>query len=155
MKLAGSNGQKEFKAMATECSSLRISDFERYHARTIVHTPPSVTFKELLCTFIITFCLAPFSFVGFMVIPMIGAITVAFTAFITTMYLVSRRSWAVSLTAVGGTVVFWTILFNTIQGIKNQLEVVLFFFTATAIPVSIIFCILVSARTWMLRGGVE
>jgi uncharacterized membrane protein YwaF len=71
------------------------------------------------------------------------------------MYLVSRRSWAVSLTAVGGTVVFWTILFNTIQGIKNQLEVALFFFTAMAIPVSVIFCILVSARTWMLRGGVE
>jgi hypothetical protein len=141
--------------MTTQCNSLRISDFERYHAQAIVHTLPPITLKELLCTFAVTFCLAPFSFVGFMVIPMIGVITVAFTAFISTMYLVSRRSWAVSLTAVGGTVVFWTILFNTIQGIKNQLEVALFFFTAMAIPVSVIFCILVSARTWMLRGGVE
>ena len=141
--------------MTTECNSLSLLDFEQYHAKTIVHTSPPVTLKELLCTFLATFCLAPFSFVGFMVIPMIGMITVVFTAFVTSIYLVSRRSWAVSLTAVGGTVVFWTILFNTIQGIKNQLEVVLFFFTATAIPVSIIFCILISARTWMLRGGVE
>lgn len=141
--------------MTTECSTLRISEFEGYHAKMITHTPPPVTFKELALTFVTTFCLAPFSFVGFMVIPMIGVITVAFTALITTLYLISRRSWAVSLTAVGGTVVFWTILFNTIQGIKNHLEIVLFFFTALAIPVSIIFCILVSARTWMLRGGVE
>ena len=141
--------------MTTECNTLRISEFEGYHAKMITHTPPPVTFKELALTFATTFCLAPFSFVGFMVIPMIGVITVAFTALITTLYLISRRSWAVSLTAVGGTVVFWTILFNTIQGIKNHLEIVLFFFTAMAIPVSIIFCILVSARTWMLRGGVE
>ena len=141
--------------MTTECNSLSILDFERHHASMLVHARPPVTFKELLCTFAITFCLAPFSFVGFMVIPMIGAITVSFTAFVTTMYLVSRRSWAVSAMAVGGTVLFWTILFNTIQSIKNHLEVALFFFTAMAIPVSVIFCILVSARTWMLRGGVE
>lgn len=141
--------------MTTQSTSVTISDFERYHAQTVVHTSPPVTLRELLCTFAVTFCLAPFSFVGFLVIPMIGVITVVFTAFITSMYLVSRRSWVVSLTAVGGTVVFWTILFNTIQGIKNQLEIALFFFTATAIPVSIIFCILISARTWILRGGVE
>jgi hypothetical protein len=141
--------------MTTNCNSLSILEFERHHASLRVHTPPPVTLKELACTFVITFCLAPFSFVGFLVIPMIGAITAAFTAFVTTMYLIARKSWAVSLTAIGGTVVFWTILFNTIQAIKNQLEVVLFFFTAMAIPVSILFCILISARTWMLRGGAE
>ena len=141
--------------MTTVCNSLKISDFEKYHAKMIVRRTWPVTFKELACTFLLTFCLAPFSFVGFMVIPMIGAITVGFTAFITTMYLISRRSLAVSLTAVSGTVVFWTILFNTIQAIKNHLEVVLFFFTAMAIPVSIIFCIFLASRTWMLRGGVE
>jgi hypothetical protein len=43
----------------------------------------------------------------------------------------------------------------SIQAIKNNLEVVLFFLTATGIPVSAIYCMFIGTRIWSIRGGVE
>jgi hypothetical protein len=59
------------------------------------------------------------------------------------------------LTAIGCFVVFWTMLFVSIQAIKNNLEVLLFFFTATGIPVSAMYCMFIGSRIWAIRGGAE
>jgi len=61
----------------------------------------------------------------------------------------------VSFTSVVCFVTFWSILFATIQVIKNNLEVLLFFFTATGIPVSAMYCMYVGSRIWAIRGGAE
>ena len=58
-------------------------------------------------------------------------------------------------TAIGFSIVFWVALFLSIQGIKNNLEVLLFFLTATGIPVSAMYCMFIGSRIWTIRGGAE
>jgi hypothetical protein len=99
--------------------------------------------------------MAPFGFVTALVIPVMGLVTVGFALMLTLLYLFYRRSILVALTAVGCSVVFWTALFLSIQGIKNNLEVLLFFLTAMGIPVSAMYCMFIGARIWSIRGGAE
>jgi uncharacterized membrane protein YwaF len=90
-----------------------------------------------------------------MVIPVMGQITVGFALLLTAIYLCCRKSILVALTAGLGVLAFWSVLFETIQVIKTNLEVPLFFFTATGIPVSAIYCIFIGTRIWTIRGGAE
>jgi len=134
---------------------MRVSDFERYHGQQLVPVQVRPSLKELLITAAITLLIAPFSFVIFLVIPVMGVITVGFSFFLTCLYLYYRKSILVAATAFCCSVVFWGALFLSIQGIKNNLEVLLFFFTATGIPVSAMYCMFIGARIWSIRGGAE
>ena len=136
-------------------SCLTVSEFERHHASKLVPVQLRPSMKELVMTALVTLIMSPVSFITFMVIPMIGQITVGFAALITGIYLFYRRSFLVALTAVGFFIVFWTMLFVSIQAIKNNLEVILFFFTATGIPVSTMYCLFIGSRIWAIRGGAE
>jgi len=136
-------------------SCLTVSEFERHHASKLVPVQLRPSIKELVITALITLIMSPVSFVTFMVIPMMGQVTVGFAALVTGIYLFYRRSFLVALTAIGVFVVFWTVLFVSIQAIKNNLEVILFFFTATGIPVSAMYCMFIGSRIWAIRGGAE
>lgn len=136
-------------------SCLTVSEFERHHASKLVPVQLRPSMKELVLTALVTLVMSPVSFVTFMVIPMMGQITVGFAALISGIYLFYRRSFLVALTAIGCFVVFWTMLFVSIQAIKNNLEVLLFFFTATGIPVSAMYCMFIGSRIWAIRGGAE
>ena len=136
-------------------SCLTVSEFERHHASKLVPVQLRPSIKELVLTALVTLVMSPVSFVTFMVIPMMGQVTVGFAALVTGIYLFYRRSFLVALTAIGVFVVFWTALFVSIQAIKNNLEVILFFFTATGIPVSAMYCMFIGSRIWAIRGGAE
>jgi hypothetical protein len=136
-------------------SSVRLIDFERFHSAQIVLTQESPSVRELVITLLVTLGIAPFSFVTFFVIPMMGQITVGLSLFLTALYLYFRRSILVAGTAVVGAMFFWGLLFVTIQAIKQNLEVPLFFFTATGIPVCTAYCIFIGTRIWTIRGGVD
>jgi hypothetical protein len=116
-----------------------------------VQLAPSIF--ELFATLGITIFMAPFVVVTFLVIPMMGQITVGFSVFVTLLYLFYRRSLLVCLAAFGGSVVFWSAIFLTIQTIKNQIGVPLFILTALGIPVCILYSMLIGARIWVIRGG--
>lgn len=134
---------------------LLVSDFERFHAKNIVPVQLRPSLSELFLTALITLIITPFSFVIFLVIPVMGMITVCFSFLLSCLYLYYRRSILVAGTAIGCSVVFWVALFMSIQGIKNNLEVVLFFLTAMGIPVSAMFCMFIGSRIWSIRGGAE
>jgi hypothetical protein len=130
-------------------------EFESFHRARQQPKQERPTVRELLLTGLLTIVMAPFSFVTFMVIPVMGQITVGFALLLTAIYLCCRKSILVALTAGLGVLAFWSVLFETIQVIKTNLEVPLFFFTATGIPVSAIYCIFIGTRIWTIRGGAE
>ena len=132
-----------------------VSDFEVFHSATAIQRQQVPSLKELCVTLLITLGMAPFAFVTFMVIPIMGQVTVGFAALLTVLYLFFRRSALIALTVLVGSFVFWSVIFGVIQVIKNNLEVPLFFFTATGIPVCAIFCMFIGARIWTIRGGAE
>ena len=113
------------------------------------------TMIELITTLAITLFMAPFAVVTFSVIPMMGQITVGFSVLVTSLYLYYRRSLLVLGTAVGGSVIFWSVLFVSIQTIKNSIGIPLFFFTALGIPVCVLYTMFVGTRIWTIRGGIE
>jgi hypothetical protein len=132
-----------------------LTEFEAFHAAKIVRKDIPVTPRELLSTVALTVGMSPFSFVIFMVIPLMGPITVMCSAFISALYLFYRRSWTIAAVVLSSLVLFWGVLFMTIQVIKNNLEVPLFFLTALGIPISAIFCMFVASKIWIIRGGAE
>ena len=132
-----------------------VAEFEKFHAARLAPVQTTPGLRELVITFALTLFMAPFSFVTFMVIPVMGQITVGLSVLLTILYIVSRRSWLVAVTAVSGTALFWALMFITIQSIKNNLELPLFFFTATGIPVSAMYCMFIGSRIWTVRGGIE
>lgn len=136
-------------------SRISVEDFERYHAARIVRKLPPASVQEVLCTIIAALFMAPFTVVTFLVIPVMGQVTVLLSVSLTLLYLYYRRSIVVSLAAIGSTIFFWSLLFITIQAIKNNLEVPLFFFTALGIPVSAMYSMFIASRIWIVRGGAE
>lgn len=110
---------------------------------------------ELVVTLATTLFMAPFVVVTFSVIPMMGQITVGFSVLVTSLYLYYRKSLLVVGTAVGGSLIFWSVLFVSIQTIKNSIGIPLFFFTALGIPVCVLYTMFVGTRIWTIRGGVE
>lgn len=113
------------------------------------------TMMELVVTLATTLFMAPFVVVTFSVIPMMGQITVGFSVLVTSLYLYYRKSLLVVGTAVGGSLIFWSVLFVSIQTIKNSIGIPLFFFTALGIPVCVLYTMFVGTRIWTIRGGVE
>jgi hypothetical protein len=139
----------------TMSDRLQLSEFERFHRARLAPVQQRPSLGELALTAVVTFIMAPFGFVTFMVIPVMGQVTVGFALLLTCIYLFYRRSVAAAAVAIGCSVIFWAVLFLTIQAIKNNLEVVLFFFTATGIPVSAMYCMFIGTRIWSIRGGLE
>lgn len=117
--------------------------------------PVTPTMMELIITLAITLFMAPFVVVTFSVIPMMGQITVGFSVLVTSLYLYYRRSLLVLGTAVGGSLIFWSALFISIQTIKNSIGIPLFIFTALGIPVCVLYTMFIGSRIWTIRGGVE
>ena len=113
------------------------------------------TMMELILTLATTLFMAPFVVVTFSVIPMMGQITVGFSVLVTSLYLYDRKSLLVVGTAVGGSLIFWSVLFVSIQTIKNSIGIPLFFFTALGIPVCVLYTMFVGTRIWTIRGGIE
>lgn len=111
--------------------------------------------REFLITFAITLGTALFSFVTFFVIPIMGQITVGLSLICALLYLYFRRSLLGALTVGVGAALFWSLLFLGIQGIKSNLEVPLFFFAATAIPVCVAYCIFIGTQIRTIRGGID
>lgn len=134
---------------------ISLVEFENFHSARSAPQQLMPSLRELVITFLVTLGIAPFSFVTFFVIPMMGQVTVGLSMFLTILYLFFRRSTLVALTAGVGAVLFWGVLFVTIQAIKNNLEVPLFFFTATGIPVCAAYCIFIGTRIWTIRGGID
>ena len=113
------------------------------------------TMMELILTLATTLFMAPFVVVTFSVIPMMGQITVGFSVLVTSLYLYYRKSLLVVGTAVGGSLIFWSVLFVSIQTIKNSIGIPLFFLTALGIPVCVLYTMFVGTRIWTIRGGIE
>lgn len=132
-----------------------VAEFEKFHAAALTRRQKVPTLRELFVTLAVTLIMAPFAFVTFMVIPVMGQVTVGFSVALTLLYIVYRRSLLVALATIGGSLVFWCALFGTIQVIKNNLEVPLFFFTATGIPVCAMYSIFIGTRIWTIRGGAD
>lgn len=116
---------------------ISLVDLERHHSDRISRAQPDASLQELWPTLTITMAIAAFSFATFFVIPMMGQITVSAAALLMLMYLYYRRSALVAETVGIGSLVFWVALFASIQVMKSNVEVPLFFFTATGIPVCV------------------
>lgn len=134
---------------------ISVDDFEKFHAQQIVRVPQRATLRELVYTLSIALFMAPFTAVTFMVIPIMGQVTVFVSLSLTLLYLYFRRSVLVAMAAGVASLIFWVAIFVSIQAIKNRLEVPLFFFTATGIPVSAMYSMFIGARIWIIRGGVD
>ena len=150
-------GQYKGNAMriAARAPRVLLDEFERCHADRMSCKQVAPTAFELLITLLVTTTVAPFAFVTFFVIPMMGQITVGLSCALMLTYLRVRSSLLVVGAVVLGIAVFWGALFASIQVIKSNLEVPLFFFTATGIPVCAVFCIFVATRIWTIRGGID
>lgn len=134
---------------------IRLDDFERFHERNSVRTPPPVTLRELAYTLVIALFLSPFFFATFFLIPMMGQISVGLAGFLTVLYLYYRRSILVAAVTLGAAAIFSGVTFATIQSIKNNLEVPLFILIALGIPVTALYCIFIAGRIWDIRGGAD
>jgi hypothetical protein len=139
----------------TMSNRLQLREFESFHRARLAPVQQRPSLGELAITALITLIMAPFGFVTFMVIPVMGQVTVGFALLLTCIYLFYRRSLAAAAVTIGCSVLFWTALFLTIQAIKNNLEVLLFFFTAMGIPVSAMYCMFIGTRIWSIRGGLD
>ncbi len=134
---------------------IRLDDFEKFHVSRRVRKSYPVTLREILITLLVSLACAPFFFATFFLIPMIGQISVGLAAFLTALYLWFRRSVIVAAVALAGSVIFSGLMFGFIQSIKRNLEVPLFILIALGIPVTAMYCIFISGRIWVLRGGVD
>lgn len=109
--------------------------------------------RELLITIGVAFVVTPFFFVTFFVLPMMGQITVGFAAIITALYLFVRRSVLVTAAVLIGISIFSLAAFSSIQAIKYRLDIPLFICLTMGVPVTVGYCIFVSSRIWVLKGG--
>ena len=132
-----------------------LGDFEKQHAQACIPRQRRPSLQELFVTLLVALIMAPFAYVTFMIIPLMGPITVLFAIFLTGLYLVFRRSLLVAMAVIGGSTVFWSFVFLTIQAIKNTLEIPLFFFTATGIPMCALYMMFIGTRIWTIRGGAQ
>ena len=142
-------------AQVQAMNQVRIEDFERFHAKLLRKAPPRVSLKELLVTVLVALLVAPFMYVIFMCIPMIGVVTVGFSLFITALYLYFRRSVLVLLTIIMTSVTLSAVFFGSVQSMKYRMDVTLFVLIALGIPVTLIYTTFVGMRIWELRGGAE
>jgi hypothetical protein len=134
---------------------IRLEDFEKFHFQQRVHNVPPVTMREVFWTIAVSLVCSPFFFATFFLIPMMGQITVGFAVLLTALYLWYRRSWVIAGIAVGGGSLFAGFMFAFIQSIKNNLEIPLFILIALGIPVTIMYCLFVGSRIWVVRGGAD
>lgn len=109
----------------------------------------------LVLAALVTLGIPQFGFVPFMVIPVMAQVAVGLAFLLICLYLFYRRSVLVAGTAVVVSAAFWALQFLSIQGIENNLEMVLFFLTATGILFAAIYCMFIGARFWSIRGGAE
>jgi hypothetical protein len=134
---------------------IRIEDFEKFHAPRLRKAPPAVSVKEVVVTLLVSMVVAPFIFTTFFVIPMIGQISVGLAAFVTALYLWSRKSIVIALTILASGGLFSSLMFMSIQSIKYRIDVTMFILIALGIPITTLLTIFVAMRVWDLRGGAQ
>lgn len=134
---------------------IRIEDFEKFHAPRLRKAPPPVSLKEVVLTVLVSMVVAPFIFTTFFVIPMIGQISVGLAAFVTALYLWSRKSIVIALTILASGGLFSSLMFMSIQSIKYRIDVTMFILIALGIPITTLLTIFVAMRVWDLRGGAQ
>lgn len=142
-------------AQAHVVDRIKIEDFEKFHAASFRRTPPPVSIKEIVVTVMVATIMAPFLFTTFFVIPMMGQITVGLAAFVTALYLWSRKSLVIALTVLASAAMFSSILFMSIQSIKYRIDVTMFVLIALGIPMTFMYTVFVGMKVWELRGGDE
>ncbi len=132
-----------------------IAEFEKYHTKMFSRPTRRVSLSEVAITLVLSTVMTPFAFVTASIIPIMGPVTVLLGLTLTALYLFFRRSFVITAVAVLSSMLFWTVLFGTVQSYKNDLDVVLFFLTALGIPVTFIYSMFIGAQIWIVRGGVE
>lgn len=142
-------------AQAHVVDRIRIEDFEKFHAASLRKTPPPVSLKEIVGTVLIAAVISPFLFTTFFVIPMMGQVTVGLAAFVTALYLWSRKSIVIALTVLASSALLSSILFMSIQSIKHRIDVTMFILIALGIPMTFIYTVFIAMKVWQLRGGEE
>ncbi len=136
-------------------SRVTIAEFEKFHGRALRKPTPRASLREALVALLISIGMTPFAFVTAVIIPIMGPVTVLLGLLMTAMYLFFRRSIIISSVVVISSVLFWSVLFGTIQSYKNDLDVVLFCLTALGIPVTVMYSMFIGTQIWIIRGGVE
>lgn len=142
-------------AQAQAVDRIKIEDFEKFHAASCRKAPPPVSLKELVATVLVSVIMAPFLFATFFVIPMMGQVTVGLAAFVTALYLWSRKSIVIVLTVLASSALLSSILFMSIQSIKYRIDVTMFVLIALGIPMTFMYTVFVGMKVWQLRGGEE
>lgn len=135
--------------------TITLAEFEKYHAKALWRPTPRVTLREAVVTLLISIVMTPFAFVTLNIIPIMGPVTILLGLILTALYLFYRRSVMLTTVAVLSSALFWSVIFGTIQSYKNDLDVVLFFYTALGIPVTFMYCMFVGSQIWIIRGGVD
>jgi hypothetical protein len=142
-------------SQAHAVNRIRIEDFEKFHAASFRKTPPPVSLKEVVVTVLVSTFMAPFLFATFFVIPMMGQVTVGLAAFVTALYLWSRKSLVIALTVLASAAMLSSILFMSIQSIKYRIDVTMFVLIALGIPMTFMYTVFIGMKVWELRGGDE
>lgn len=136
-------------------NQVRIEDFERFHAKLLRKVPQRPSLKEVLITMLVAVLVVPFMYVTFMCIPMMGVVTVGFALFVTTLYLVFRRSLLILMASLMSSATLSALFFVFIQSVKDRMDLTLFVLIALGIPITLIYTTFVGMRIWELRGGAE
>jgi hypothetical protein len=125
-----------------------LDNLEKYY-RTLPRPPVRpITLKEAILNVIFVLLCAPFLSAVFFVLPLIGQILVLCSFSITIWYFFARRSWLVVLSFLTGFFIFAIPTLATIQLIKNNLNLTLFFLLALGVPVSIFYICTMACRIW-------
>ena len=142
-------------ALTAPMAKITLDQFEKFHAPSMRRNPPRASVKEIMGTALVATLTAPFFFATFFCIPMMGQVTVGFASVLTVLYLFYRRSFVIVATILLMEILLSAGLFASIQTVKNQLDVTLFFLIALGIPVSAMYSMFIGMKIWELRGGGE
>ena len=134
---------------------LSLDTLEKFYRKRVQSRAEPATAKELIWTLAVAVAVTPFFLTVFLVLPMMGQIIAGIVALSTFFYLRARRSISVALAAILGSGGFACFIYFTIQALKARLDVPLFIFLVLGIPVTAFYCVFLSMRIWVLRGGEE
>ncbi len=130
-----------------------LDNLEKHYRKRVQSRVQPATTTELIWTLAIAAAVTPFFLTVFLVLPMMGQIIVGLASLSTFFYLKARRSVSVAIAAILGSGAFACLIYFTIQALKARLDVPLFIFLVLGIPVTAFYCVFLSMRIWVLRGG--
>lgn len=126
---------------------------ERAHTERLRPKSQRPSLRELALTILVAVTAAPFLSTIFLLLPLMGQVGVGAALLVTCYYLVVRRSLLVLLAAGAGVLLFLSLVVFMVQGGNYRGQMPITFFMAFGGPVTIVYCLLVSARIYVLKGG--